>query len=217
MTFARLFACCMLTLAACHPSPAADTPQDTAEQQRARQDSINRAQPGYVVDSILPVEEEVRRFAAAIGGPPVVAFDNASASRDELVQRFTKAVAKGDSAALSAMTVHAREFVDLIYPESPYTHAPYRQAPGLLWMQIVQPSASGQRRLLRRLGGRALHIDAVRCAPTAETQGRNRLWAQCTVRYRSAAEGGSPRDGRLFGTIIERDGVFKFLSLSNQY
>ena len=29
---------------------------------RARQDSINRTLPGYVVDSILPIEEEVRRF-----------------------------------------------------------------------------------------------------------------------------------------------------------
>src|SRR4051812_12390606 len=55
---------------------------------RSRQDSIDRAQPGYVVDSVLPVEEEMRRFRAAVGGSEVAAFRRASATRDELVARL---------------------------------------------------------------------------------------------------------------------------------
>src|SRR5262245_66450399 len=52
---------------------------------RARQDSINRAQPGYVIDSTLPVQEELRRFPEAVGGKPVTALCDSRHSRDELV------------------------------------------------------------------------------------------------------------------------------------
>jgi hypothetical protein len=41
---------------------------------RARQDSINRATPGYVIDSLLPPEEEARRFRDAFPGDSATAF-----------------------------------------------------------------------------------------------------------------------------------------------
>src|SRR5512138_1154903 len=48
-------------------SAAADsTSADSIE--RARQDSINRSQPGYVVDSARPPEEDLRRFRDVLGG-----------------------------------------------------------------------------------------------------------------------------------------------------
>src|ERR1700754_1736356 len=64
---------------------------------RARQDSINRAQPGYVIDSILPVEEELRRFRDAIGGAPVTALSGGSPSRDALARRVVAAVTANDT------------------------------------------------------------------------------------------------------------------------
>lgn len=198
-------------------TPVADT---TAARQadsaaRARQDSINRASPGYIVDSILPVEEEVRRFRAAIGGAALSQFVDASTSRDTLVARLAAAIAEHDDQALQRTRVTAREFIDLIYPESPYTKAPFRQAPGLVWTLIEEPSNSGRRRLLANLGGKPLAITRVSCRKSPEAQGRNRLWNGCTVRYVSGSD--AARDGRLFGTIVERDGRFKFMSLSNQY
>ena len=45
---------------------------------RARQDSINRATPGYVIDSLLPPEEEARRFRAAF---PATARPRSSAEK----------------------------------------------------------------------------------------------------------------------------------------
>lgn len=182
---------------------------------RARQDSINRASPGYIVDSIRPVEEEIRRFRAAIGGAAVTRLGDASLSRDALVARLVAAVAAGDETALRRTLVTAREFIDFIYPESPYTEPPFRQAPGLVWTLIQEPSKSGLRRLLNNLGGKPLSITSVSCRQPPETQGRNRLWNGCTVRYTSGSD--APRDGRLFGGIIERDGRYKFMSLSNQY
>jgi hypothetical protein len=182
---------------------------------RARQDSTNRAQPGYIVDSILPIEEDVRRFRAAVGGIAVSALAEAAPSRDALVAQFAAAVSERDSVALRSFAISPREFIDLVYPSSPYTKPPYRQSPSLLWSQIQLPSGSGLGRLLDRLGGRPLRVEALSCPGAPEQQGDNRLHANCTVRF---ASGDAPlRDGRLFGTILERRGRFKFVSFANMY
>ncbi len=220
MRLPRGAAALIVTIVACG-GDTAKPPIDAAAAQRAdslaraRQDSINRASPDYIVDSILPVEEEMRRFRAAVGGPPVTTLGHASASREELVQRLAAAVAANDSAALQRSVVTAREFIDLVYPESPHTKPPYRQAPGLVWTLISEPSNSGRRRLLVKLGGKPLTVSALSCPGVPDRQGRNRLWQGCVIRYASA--GDAVRTGRLFGSILERDGRFKFMSLANQY
>ena len=182
---------------------------------RARQDSINRAQPGYVIDSALPVEEELRRFRAAVGGKPVTVLSNGSSSREELVKRVVRAVAVRDSADLRALTLTSREFADLVYPSSPYTHPPYRTAPGLVWMQISQPSETGLKRLLARRGGATFEYVDHSCQPTPEHQGRNTLWTDCQVRVIGPTH--ETLSQRWFGSIIERDGVYKVVSFANQF
>ena len=182
---------------------------------RARQDSFNRAQPGYVVDSILPVEEELRRFRAAVGGKPVTVFSNGSSSREELVKRVVRDVAVRDSADLRALTLTAREFADLVYPSSPYTHPPYRSPPGLVWMQISQPSATGLKRLLARRGGTTFEYVDYSCQPTPEHQGANTVWTDCQVRV--IGPNRETLTQRWFGSIIERDGIYKVVSFANQF
>lgn len=217
----------LLLLSACTQAPAdsaaarVDAARDSVTRERAdsiaraRQDSINRAQPGYIVDSILPIAEEMRRFRSAVGGDAVNALRGGSDSRDGLVARFAEALAAGDSAALRQLAVTPRQFIDLVYPESPYTRPPYRQSPGLLWRQMQLPSGSGLRRLLDRHGGRPFRIETSRCPSSPEVQGNNRLHTGCTVRFVSGTD--APREGRLFGTIIERHGRFKFISFANMY
>jgi hypothetical protein len=190
---------------------------------RARQDSINRTLPGYVVDSILPVEEELRRFRLAVSErgsmdgdrDPLNALTGASESREALVQRFIKALVESDSADLRAMHLSAREFADIVYPESPYTHPPYRQSPALVWNQITMPSSSGLTRLLRRVAGEPLRYVDHSCDEKPEPQGRNLIWMDCTVR--TANSSGEESRRRLFGSIIEREGRFKFVSYSNAF
>ena len=80
---------------------------------RARQDSINREQPGYVIDSVHPPEEELRRFRVAVGGVPANSFSGGSESREALVQRFLDAISTRDTADLRKMVLSPREFVDL--------------------------------------------------------------------------------------------------------
>jgi hypothetical protein len=193
---------------------------------RAQQDSINRTLPGYVVDSILPAEEELRRFRLAVAagedaGAANEPRDSATTlaggarSREGLVRRFMTALSANDSSAFSEMLLTAREFADLVYPESPYTHPPYRQSPALVWNQIRNPSTSGLTRLLRRIGGTRIHYMSHFCDRRPDRQGANVIWAGCTVRI--VDQNRDTTSQRLFGSIIERDGQFKFVSYSNEF
>lgn len=227
-TFAASALATVLTLASCaSPTPDASSAHSgllaadslarlrADSVARARQDSTNRAQPGYIVDSIRPLAEEVRRFKTVVGGTPATALEGGAPSRDELVARFAGAIAAHDSVGLWQLALTPREFIDLVYPSSPFSKAPYRQPPGLLWSQIQMPSRTGYRRLLERFAGRPLRVDDLRCPRPVETQGENRLHPGCVVRF--AAGSAPPRDGTLFGTIIERHGRFKFVSFANMY
>lgn len=182
---------------------------------RVRQDSINRTLPGYVVDSILPIDEEVRRFKRTTKGDSVSAFEHASTSREALVRRIVADVATNDTVDLAAAAVTPREFIDLIYPSSPYTHPPYRESPSIVWMQIANPSTSGYLRLTRRLGGQPFAYESHSCRSTPERQGKNTLWLDCTVRVRNPQHETTTQ--RWFGTIVERDGKFKVMSFHNQF
>jgi hypothetical protein len=182
---------------------------------RARQDSSNRASPGYVIDSILPVEEELRRFRTELGGHTVTRLANASTSRDALVRRFMMALARSDTGDLKRMALQPREFADLVYPESPYTHPPYHQSPALVWYQIENGSSTGFTRLLRRVSGQPLTYLDHRCDPKPDRQGQNEIWTNCILRIVGAAADTSAH--RLFGSIIQRDGVFKIVSYRNEF
>ena len=182
---------------------------------RARQDSINRAQPGYVVDSIFPVEEELRRFRKAVGGDSAVAFLGGSPSREALVKRFLAALSASDTADMRSMAVRTREFADLYYPESPYAKPPYHQPPDLAWSLIQNPSADGIKRLLDRFSGKQLVYISHACDPKVQHDGRTTRYTGCLVTVIEPT--GSEVTRRYFGSIVERDGQFKFLSYTNQF
>ena len=140
---------------------------------------------------------------------PVRALRGGATSRDELVARFGQALAAHDTAALSALLLDAQEFAWLYYPYTVYTHPPYRQAPGMVWLLTAQNSEKGLRRVLERFGGRDPALAGYACR-TTEPQDLNVLHGDCAVRL-----AGDTTGRRLFGTIIERDGRFKFVSYAN--
>jgi len=189
------------------------TVADSDSAERARQDSVNRAQPGYVVDSALSVEEELRRFRDAIGGEAVTEFTGGSGSIDSLVARFVAAVERSDTVEFRRLAVSAREFADLIYRTSPFARPPYRQAPGFVWFQTQNASSAGLTGLLTRHGGRPFEIVAYTCAAPPEVQSANRIWTGCSAQIRR--DDGSTRYERMFAAIVERGGRFKVLSYAN--
>ena len=78
---------------------------------------------------------------------------------------------------------------------------------------IQDPSSAGLTSLLRRLGGRPVTYIAHKCDPAVVHEGMTTRYAGCLVRITD--EKGAPQWRRLFGSIVERNGTYKFLSFTN--
>jgi hypothetical protein len=170
--------------------------------------------PLGVVDSVFPIDEEIRRFAATLDSVPAALYDGA-ASREELVRRFIRAVETRNADELARLVLQRDEFIGLYYPHTRYTARPYELAPALLWFRMESPSSRGLSRLLERMGGRDLDFEGLACPGEPLVEERNRIWEHCTVRVRGAD--GRHAERRLFGAILEREGRWKFLSYANEF
>lgn len=179
-----------------------------------------RGAASSVADSARPaaaapsIEASLRRFREGL--PAVTALAGGAPSRDSLVRRLARAVERRDTLAVREMTLSRAEFAYLYYPSTQYVRPPYELAPETLWFLSQQNSEKGAGRLLQRHGGRALGLVDHACPREPAAQGANRLWEECTVRYRPAGADSVARR-RLFGTIIERGGRFKFVSYANDF
>ena len=182
------------------PSPADEQSKHVAEVVAA----------GGVVDSVLPIAEHLQRFRATL--PKTDTLLHASSSRDALVSRWAAAIATNDTSDLNAMIMDRAEFAWLYYPESAMSKPPYEAPPELLWGQLLASSNKGATQLVNRFGGSRVTASRLRCATPPESEGSNVLHSKCEVRL--DAPGKPSVDGFLFGTIIERDGRFKFVGLS---
>jgi len=162
-----------------------------------------------VVDSVRPVDEDLRRFRAQLGRPAPRELEGAEPARDQLVRAFVRALERRDTARLAAMAMNAAEFAYFYYPYTIYTHPPYTQAPGLVWLLTEQNGRKGLVRLLRRFQESRMDYRGYRCG-RVEPQDLNLLHLDCGLLI-----GNDTVPARLFGTIIERNGRFKFVSYSN--
>ena len=183
-----------------------------AEAERSHHDSIVRRRPGYIIDSLLPVGEEIRRFQASIPVRPT-AFSNGVRSRSELVKQFLRALEQNDTTALVKLVVDRAEFAYLVYPTSPNVAPPYHQSPDLVWLSRSASTDKALGRLFSRFGGKPLRYTGFTCPDSSDRQQANTLWSGCVVEWADAA--GSTIRLRMFGPIIAREGRFKFLSLTN--
>jgi hypothetical protein len=165
-----------------------------------------------VIDSAIPPEEAMRRFREGL--PVTAGLQHGEKSRDALVRRFAGAIARKDTSDVRAIVMNRAEFAYLYYPTSPFTRPPTEQPPGLAWFLIAEHSRKGITRLFDRHGGRPFRIQGYACADTPRREGTNRLWDGCRVKIDS---GGTVLSRRLFGSIIERDGDYKFFSYANDY
>ena len=204
----------LLLFVGCGESHAAATDSARADSLAlVRLDSVNRAQPGYIVDSILPIEEHLRRFR--VGLTATRHFDGSAPTRDGLVQSFMRSLESADTAALVRLTISRAEFAYLVYPGSPLSAPPYAQAPDLVWMRHVAASLTGLNRVLGRVPGTRLWLRSWSCSEPPIIEGANRIWRDCMVRF--APQGGVMQTMQLFSSIIEREGQFKILSYANAF
>jgi hypothetical protein len=185
---------------------------DTAADAAAAEQPVAREHDPVHVDSVLPVEEELRRFRAAL--PDSTAeLTGGAPSRDGLVERFIAALETADRNALATLAITPAEFAWLYYPHSRFSSPPYELSPALVWFQLENYGSRGLNRAVEGYGGRPLDFSGYTC-DAAEERGPNRVWRACTVRLRSAA--GDTGSVSLFGAILERDGSFKFVGYGNR-
>ncbi len=170
------------------------------------------AAAGGVVDSILPIAEHLRRFRASM--PKVDTLSYSSPNREALVDRWANAIGANDTTDLNAMIMNRTEFAWLYYTDSPMSRPPYEAPPELLWGQLLASSNKGATQLVGRFGGSRVTASRLRCTAPPDTQGANVLYSKCEVRL--SAPGKATVDGVMFGTILERDGRFKFVGLSSK-
>ena len=165
------------------------------------------------VDSLLPMDEAVRRFREGL--PEVSQLSGGAGSRDELVTAFVRAVERNDTAAIRAMQVSRAEYAHLYFPGSIYMNEPYRQPPAVAWFLNSENSDKGIARVLRRLGGRGIELRGYTCSDES-AEGDNSFFRSCALDYLDPEESARVRR-RLFGTIMARDGHYKFLSYANDF
>jgi len=169
--------------------------------------------PTGVVDSLFPPAEELRRFQASLPDT-VTALSGGAPGRDELVAHFVAALEAGDSTAFAPLALTTAEFGWLWFPESRFIRPPYQTKPGLLWFQMQNASSRGINRAFRRFGGRPVGFERYDCPGEPVVEGQSRTWEGCTVTIRPEGTDRA-RTLRLFGSILERGGVWKFVGYGN--
>ena len=163
------------------------------------------------VDSALAIALD--RFRQGL--PRTDTLRYALPSKDAVVREFMSRLARRDTVALARLHLSRSEWAWIVYPESRYTRAPYRQPADIGWMLIIERSNSALARVLDRRGGERLRLVSWRCDGRSEDEGDTRYWGHCTVTYRNEAD--VLVTERLFSSIVERDGRFKIGSYSNQF
>ncbi len=166
---------------------------------------------GGVVDSAIEPEKRLWRFRATVAERPD-SLRHASPSLERLVDRWAAAIARSDTVALNAMILDRAEFAWLFYADTRLAKPPYEMPPAVLWEQMLGNSNEGARTALATFGGRSLTVRSIRCPAPADTEGSNIVQQSCVVRLTSGRD--TVPEGRWFGSVIERDGRFKFLGLS---
>ena len=165
------------------------------------------------IDSVVPREVAIERFRE--GTTKVDSLSGGERSRDKLVKAWVKAIETSDTARLREMRLNKDEFAWLYYPTAAQGLPPYDLSPGLLWFMLDGQSDKSRRRILSERGGQKIHLLNYSCDPQPAKEGENTIWGPCELRQLRAP--GDTISERLFGLLIERDGIWKFVSYKGRY
>jgi hypothetical protein len=206
----------LLALVACGADPAdqpSGAPSDAVATAEART-------PVHV-DSVFPIEEDLRRFRE--GMTPVDTLSGGADSRAALVDALLRRLEAADTLGIAELGMTPAEFAWLYYPHTMYTSPPYELAPGLVWFQLQNVSSRGLSRLLQAYAGKTLHDTGHRCPDEGEPFGTGRIWHGCSVEGMVRPEDADPDaapvpvEERLFGSILEVGGRYKFVSFAGEF
>ncbi len=155
--------------------------------------------------------EMIRRFRAGLPDPKGLV--GGADSRRALATQFVAALAAGNRTTLGELTLSRAEFAYLYYPNSRDAGMTNGMPPTLRWDLMTLSSEKGIARAIDRIGGKPLTLQALDCPNPPATTGTITMHDGCTVRI--GLVDGTTFNGRLFGSIIEHAGRFKFAGYNN--
>jgi hypothetical protein len=144
------------------------------------------------------------------GAASIPRFTNARASQEELAQAVLHSIAVGDIKAMQALSISKEEFQRFVWPELPASNPKTNLPLDFVWNELYYRSMIRMERSFDDLKGKNLElIRVVHRGKIAEYKSFL-VYQDMEVVIREA--GGEETPYRLFGTLIEMDGVWKVFS-----
>jgi hypothetical protein len=168
--------------------------------------------PGYVVDSIFPPAEALRRFRVSSGSVRPTTLTEGDTSIRALFTGYVAALAARDSAAVLRFALTRAEYAWLYYDGSPEQQSGL--VPQAAWPIAESRSNVGLGRAADRVSslGNARVLTAT-CGPTKVVLPAAELDGPCTVVLESS--GGKRTTLQISRMVIQRDGRVKLVSFAN--
>ena len=176
----------------------------------ASADSLRKT-AGYVVDSIFPPDEAMRRFRATVPGAAPLRLAGGAPSTEQLLRTFWAKLTAGDSVGVDALSIDKAEFAYLYLPDSPELRSGMQ--PQIAWLLLDEASVRGLGRArLRAEQLKATTIRGVACSGNLAPVGAARVQGPCGVIVRRP-----PRLDTVWiaNRVISRNGVVKLLGFAN--
>jgi hypothetical protein len=170
--------------------------------------------PGYVVDSIFPPVEALRRFRAASGPAQPTELTEGDTSIRSLFTNYVAALQARDSIAVLRFALTRGEYAWLYYDRSPEQKSGL--VPQAAWALMESRSNVGLGRAAGRMAALADSrvIDA-NCGPTKVTILQGELIGPCVVELQSA--NGVRTTLPISRMVMRRNGRVKMVSFANDF
>ncbi len=176
-------------------------------------DSLRKT-PGYIIDSILPPAEALRRLQQEVMDPIPTRLTGGGDSRAALIRAYWAALQRTDTTLIRTLVVSKAEFAYLYFPES----APFASGMQPLPAWVLYEAQSGRgltaasSRAREATTGRA-ELRDVTCQAGGRSEGASETSGPCGVVVRWPDQ----RTDTLWiaSTVIRRDGRYKLLGLDN--
>ena len=176
-------------------------------------DSLRKT-PGYIIDSILPPAEALRRLQQEVTDPIPTRLTGGADSRAALIRAYWEALQRTDTTLIRSLVVSKAEFAYLYFPESSPFASGMQPVPAWVLYEAQTgrglTAASSQAR--EAAAGRAVLRD-VTCRAGGRMEGASETSGPCGVVVRWPDQ----RTDTLWiaSTVIRRDGRYKLLGLDN--
>lgn len=176
-------------------------------------DSLQKT-PGYIIDSILPPDEALRRLQAQVTDPAPTRLRGGATTRPGLIRAYWAALQQTDTTAIRDLVVSKAEFAYLYFPES----APFASGmqPEPAWVLYEAQTGRGLTAASSRAGDALAGNAALRevvCREGGRTEGSSQTSGPCGVVLRWPDQ--QTDTLWIASTILRRDGRYKLLGLDN--